>query len=262
MKRKSIFISSICGVFLLGSVASAQPVKAPQSDRAVTAQDDAAQGNWQDQQADLSQPLILASDDGDDVRSVGAGGKIAMYAISCLSPAIFYWVPFLGPALTGWVVQLVGDSMSKRKTSPLYPILGAYAGQYCLAPACLTVGYFVGVVLATTGAVVDGGSGAGSLAGSFAGTIVMLGAGLIGAGLAAALPVIGYGLSADQRNERRHHSRRRHKRARRDEDQGHEDQASDDWQDDGEVEEYSAPAQIQPDLQLLSQPVAAPSFAF
>jgi hypothetical protein len=83
----------------------------------------------------------------------------AQYGTACLVPMLagnLAVIPGLGqvlmflvPALNGFLVQVVGDALTGRKTSPLAPIIGAYVGQFCVMPVCTMTGVvtFLGLYL-------------------------------------------------------------------------------------------------------------------
>lgn len=254
MKVELAVISVIYASFLLGPVLSAQRLNSPQNDLSPKAQPFYAQpqndgGQWQPLSAGPGQPLVLVSEEGG---GNSFGSNAAMYATACFSPMVIGWIPFIGPALTGWFVQLVGDSVTHQKKSPMLPILGAYAGQYLLVPTCVGLGYIAGFIFYLGGAAVENGSGATSVLGSLLSLGSLIVASVVGVAGAAAIPVVAYNMSEDQGRPRTR-SRRRARR-RRDE--------QEDWQDEDDYEEYSAPQPQTAPLHLLAAPIKSAAFAY
>ncbi|MFH1808100.1 MAG: hypothetical protein ABIJ09_05110 [Pseudomonadota bacterium] len=126
-------------------------------------------------------------------------------------PGLGQVLVFLIPALNGFLVQVVGDALSGRKTSPWAAIIGAYIGQFCVMPVCTTAGVatflalYLGGALAVLGVATQTGGlnpltigfwiGLGAIGGVALGLAIVA-----GQATSAVIPVVAHALFARDEN--------------------------------------------------------------
>lgn len=143
---------------------------------------------------------------------------LAQYGVACVVPLVLSSIPFIGwiaqaaiPLAVGWLVQVVGDAMLDRSTSPVAPIVGAFIGNCVVMPACTVAGSAVYFGMLSAGMLTMFGARAGGFdirAGLAAfmglgatGIAALLGSIVVGFAAAAAVPVAAYAIFSEDQGE-------------------------------------------------------------